>query len=318
VEEVVLSVLRCARIFQPLSPEALERVAERLEWRYFDPEEALMQQGDASDAMYIIGTGRVRVERIDEAGAAPVLLAELGIGEVVGEMGVLDGERRSATVAAIDRVSALRLGTEPLMAVMVSHPEVAEALRHIVSQRLRDTDALVGRMFADLLRKAAIFQPVSQEAIDHLAERGQRRRFFAGAALMRQGEASSCMYVIADGTVRVERTHAAIVEPVILATLGHGEVVGEMGVLDGAPRSASVLAVDDVEAMELDAAALEAAMLRYPEIASALLHVVTKRMRSTDELLEELFSKQPSKNGTSNHGIDLARDGPVQTGGSER
>jgi len=321
VVESNVEVLRTARIFQALSIESLARVAEKVRRRHFLPGTPLMRQGEASDAMYVVAEGRVRVERADDASGQPAVLAELGAGAVVGEMGVLDRQPRSATVAAITAVDALELGAAPLTDIMVHHPEVAEALRHIVSERLRDADALVARMFADILARVAILQPVSPEALSHLAERGQRRHFVAGQALMRQGEPSQSMHVIAGGKVRVERSHRDIKEPVVLAHLGAGEIVGEMGVLDEAPRSATVVAVNEVETMELDAAGLSGAMLRYPEIASALLHVVTKRMRSTDALLDELISRghEPGPNGTSNEPARArvpARDGPGRPRGS--
>jgi len=64
-------------------------------------------------------------------------------------------------------------------------------------------------------------------------------------------------------------------------------VVGELEVLDGAPRAATVVALDRVEAMEVDAVALADTMAHFPDVAMALLQAVTRRLRSTDELLDQ-------------------------------
>jgi CRP-like cAMP-binding protein len=90
-------------------------------------------------------------------------------------------------------------------------------------------------------------------------------------------------------------------------------VVGEMGLLDSTPRSASVYAVDDVETMEISASALTNAMVRYPEIAAALLHVVIGRLRTTDNLMERLLEghEQPYSNGNGARArVARGRDGP--------
>jgi CRP-like cAMP-binding protein len=287
-----LDILRRAALFRPISHDGLGSLAEKCSIRKFGRGQPLMIQDAESDALFIIAHGRVRVERFEPGMDRAVALAELSPGEVVGEMGVLDRELRSATVVAITEVEALRLDSASLAEVMVRHPEVLEALRHIVSERLRSTDALVARMFADLLRTVPIFQPLSEDGLGHLAEKGKRRVFAAGDTLMEQGQVSDAMYVIAQGRVRVERSHRDLSDPIVLARLGPGEVVGEMGVLDGVQRSATVTADTNVETMELDAPAIAGAMAEHPEISNALLHVVTKRMRSTDALMEELLARQ--------------------------
>ena len=285
-----LDVLRECRVFAGISERGLVRVAEKLRPRSVAAGQPLMKQGEPSTAMYLLASGRVRVERSDRDATQPQLeLAQLGPGEVVGEMGLLDGRPRSATVVAIQPVEAYELDAEGLTEVMALLPEVCRGLRELVTERLRETDALAARMLTNLLRRMPIFEPVSSAALARLAAGGQHHLFRRGEVLMRQGDASLAMYVIVRGQVQVERTHPHILAPVELAVLGPGEVVGEMGLLDGEPRSATARALEDVDAMEIDRDALGTAMLDHPELAAALLHIVTQRMRSTDQLLTELL-----------------------------
>jgi CRP-like cAMP-binding protein len=136
-----------------------------------------------------------------------------------------------------------------------------------------------------LLEQVDLFRHAQSESLDAMAKRGRVRRFAKGKRLMHQGAPSDCMYVILSGTVRVQRSHPDLKDPVILGDLGYGEVVGEMGVLDGEPRSATVLALEPTQALELTAEVLQETVLRDREIAGALLRVLSRRLRSTDELV---------------------------------
>lgn len=142
------------------------------------------------------------------------------------------------------------------------------------------------------LSQVEMFKALPLDGLSALAQQGQQRSFPAGAQLMAQGEVGETMYVILQGRVRVERSHPDLIEPLVLAELGPGEVVGEMGVLDDAPRSATVIAVEQTETLELTAPALAQTILRYPAVAGALLRLLSRRLRTTDELAAELARRR--------------------------
>ncbi len=148
-----------------------------------------------------------------------------------------------------------------------------------------------------LLSQVDLFKVIPLHGLMDLARRGRMRRFTADSQLMRQGDMSDCMYIVAKGRVRVERNHPDLTEPLVLAELGPGDVVGEMGVLDDEPRSATVTALEDTEAIELDASALAEALARFPEAASVMLRVLSRRLRTTDELLELARRRPPTAGG---------------------
>jgi CRP-like cAMP-binding protein len=140
----------------------------------------------------------------------------------------------------------------------------------------------------DALSQADLFEGIPLDGLARLARSGIKRIFPMGNVLMRQGDVSETMYVILKGRVQVERSHPQLSEAITLAVLGPGEVVGEMGLLDHEPRSATVTAIEDVEAMELDDLALAQTILQYPEVSTSLLHLLSRRLRTTDELSAEL------------------------------
>ncbi len=151
----------------------------------------------------------------------------------------------------------------------------------------------------DVLARVGIFKGISLNGLAALAKRGVTRTFPVGASLMQQGEPSHNFYIIVKGLVKVERHHIDLLEPIVLAELGPGEVVGEMGVLDNAPRAATVIAVEDTTVLELEASDLAVTMLEYPEVASALLHTLSRRLRTTDELAAEMRRREGKQGAES-------------------
>ena len=145
-----------------------------------------------------------------------------------------------------------------------------------------------GGIDSSVIAAAQVFKSLPKDGVARLADSGERRTFAEGKELMRQGEASTAMYVIVDGHVRVARMHPDFTEPLTLAIIGPGEVVGEMGVLDGEPRSATVIATDDVIAVELNGRVLGEIILQHPDIYGSLVRVLSRRLRSTDELAAHL------------------------------
>ena len=138
------------------------------------------------------------------------------------------------------------------------------------------------------ISQVVLFREVPAEGLMYLAEQGQPRTVRAGSQLMQQGDVGDSMYVIVKGRVRVERDHPQLTEPLVLAELGPGEVVGEMGLLDGEPRSASVTAIEETETVELSGTALAQMMLRFPEVSTRLLRTLSRHLQSTDELIEKM------------------------------
>jgi len=91
--------------------------------RQFKAREVIMHQGDAGDCFYIITEGLARVS-IVSANGREITLDFLEKGAVVGEIAVLDGGERTATVTALEPVSALRLDRVAILAIMVERPDL--------------------------------------------------------------------------------------------------------------------------------------------------------------------------------------------------
>ena len=141
---------------------------------------------------------------------------------------------------------------------------------------------------AVMLDPVGLFKSTSPDARRTLSERGRLRTFEAGDVLMRQGEEADAMYVILSGRVRVDRDATGQPAPAVLAELGPNDVVGEIGVLDGGARTATVTALEQTRTLELHRTLLSVVLLQYPDVAGELLRTLSRRLRSTDEILDTL------------------------------
>jgi CRP/FNR family transcriptional regulator, cyclic AMP receptor protein len=137
----------------------------------------------------------------------------------------------------------------------------------------------------EILARNPAFRHVLPEHLKEISRHGQRRLFLSEQLLMIQDEPSDSVHIMVKGQVKVER-HVDDGRTVLLAELGPGDMVGEMGVLNGQPRSATVTALDDIETLELSAAALKQQFRDEPDVLLAVMRVVNERLKSTDELVD--------------------------------
>jgi len=123
--------LRAAPLFASLSADALLPVASLCQQVDLVAGQALFEAGEVGDSMFVVASGCVLVKRGTE------LLARLGVGEVVGEMGALDLEPRSATVIASEPSRLIRLERNDLMDLLTDYPELMRGLAIMLVDRIR-------------------------------------------------------------------------------------------------------------------------------------------------------------------------------------
>lgn len=137
------AVLQKVPLFRSLPEGELAAFAELLRERAYPRGSVILFEDDPGDALYLVGTGQVKVVLIGEDGRE-VILSVLGEGSFFGEMALLDDEPRSAHVIAMEDASVLALRREDFQARLRSSPEVAIALLRELSGRLRRADEKIG------------------------------------------------------------------------------------------------------------------------------------------------------------------------------
>jgi CRP-like cAMP-binding protein len=137
------------------------------------------------------------------------------------------------------------------------------------------------------LTSVSLFEKLDPRHIKAIAGIATERTYKAGDYLMKQGEDGIGLFMILSGTVRIEKTTPAGMK-VEVARNGAGDVLGEMAVFDGAPRSASVVAESETTCLILAAWEFNSFLKTHHEVAFELLPIVVKRFRETNEALTGL------------------------------
>lgn len=136
---------------------------------------------------------------------------------------------------------------------------------------------------ADSLRRVPILAALKEEHLDMLGKLANRRTFIPGEAIIRQGDPGAGLFVIIEGSVEVTFRERPSRPEISFNTLGKGDFFGEMSLIDGYPRSATVTALEETQVVELDRWVFLDALRREPNIAVAMLPILTRRIRSLQE-----------------------------------
>ena len=135
------------------------------------------------------------------------------------------------------------------------------------------------------LAAVSLLQGLSARQRGRLAARATTRTYREGAVIVREGDTSMALYVVVDGRVRVECTSAAGQPAVQLEDLTPGDVFGEMGLIDDAARSASVVAAEPTQCVLLAKWDFEKPLRDDVEIGLALLRTLSERVRRLEARL---------------------------------
>lgn len=157
-----------AEILGTDDPEALDEVGEHVEWLDLPSGEFLYRQGDAADSVHVLVRGRLRAVTEDARGA-PRVLGEIGRGETVGEMALLNGGARTASVVAVRESLLLGLRREAVEKVMLRHPRLAVSVARLAVERMRR--ALHERRRAARVRSLALIPHGRFRGLEAFAKR---------------------------------------------------------------------------------------------------------------------------------------------------
>jgi CRP-like cAMP-binding protein len=135
----------------------------------------------------------------------------------------------------------------------------------------------------ELLRRVPMFAEIEPAKLKLLAFMSERVGFDPGKPLMRQGDPADAAYLIIDGYAEVVLETSG--GPVIVATLGANEFVGDMGILGNVPRTATVRAKDRVIALRISKEPFMRMVREFPSMAVAIMQELAERLESTNNQL---------------------------------
>ena len=138
----------------------------------------------------------------------------------------------------------------------------------------------------EFLLATPFFGGLSDASLDLLVSMLVERRFDDGATVVTEGEAGRSMFVVHSGQLVVSKL-AASGRAIRMAGLGPGDFFGEMGLLTGEPRTATVLAEEETEVLEINNLCLKPILEENPELVAGLSRIVEERRSGLDRMENE-------------------------------
>jgi len=276
-ENDLLAFLKSTYLFNSLNEEILKAISSELEHLFLDKGDVLFMQGDQADAMYIVIKGCMEVSIIKQ-NYEGTILAHIKTGMPVGEMQILVGERRSATVIAIEDTDLIKIPKATFGKIADKYPEVFDHIAQIIRERLR---------YNQLSIFLSNFLNITEEdTLKDIAAQAEWVHLNRNDVLFQQGDQGDSFYILISGRL------LSIVEEEnnVKRTIGEvmpGECVGEMAVLTEDVRSASVHAARDSYLVKYSKKNFHKLIERYPQVLMRISNIVIDRLRKMSR------SKQP-------------------------
>jgi CRP/FNR family cyclic AMP-dependent transcriptional regulator len=140
----VVELLARVPVFATLVQSDLERIAELVVPRRFEPGQVVFREGDASDTCYVVREGHARAVR-EHGDGRTITLATFGPGDIFGELAMFEDELRSATVEAIEPTDVVAVLGPDMRRLMTEHPGISMRLVIALGRRLRETNERLSR-----------------------------------------------------------------------------------------------------------------------------------------------------------------------------
>ena len=164
-----LVVLRNVPLFSGLDESELQRLSQVAMRRRAGRNEQVVRAGEDAESLIVLLTGRAKVTNFDEEGRE-IILAWLGPGEFFGEMGLIDGSPRSASVVAVEPCELLTIGKNEFQRCMQDNFQVAQKLMQILVRRRREADRNI-----ESLALLDVYGRVARLLLDLSEEEGGKR-----------------------------------------------------------------------------------------------------------------------------------------------
>lgn len=152
-----------------------------------------------------------------------------------------------------------------------------------------------------LLRSVEVFRSLAEDDVAELAEHCSVRVFGPPEKIIRQGEAGDSMFVVVEGSAKVYLTHRDN-ERIEIATDKPGHYFGEMALLTGKPRGATVQAIEDISLLEIPKSGLQRILERRPELAKTISEAIAQR-QAQNQALKSKADARASGSFENNHTV---------------
>ena len=301
------SLLRRSSLFQFLPDEPFEKLRRLLQEESYEFGDLLVRQGEPADSFYVLVSGRARVVKADQAGNE-IVLATLKPGDSFGESALTESGTRTATVRCSTAVEALRLDRSDFLELAEEVPE----LKHYIEMTARH------RSLHGFLYEFSNFGRLPVPALRSLVEKLTPIEVPKGDAIIREGDPPGAMFILEKGRARAFHSNNGAQQN--LAFYRDGDFFGELSILNGSPRAASVEAFSDCRLLALEPDAVRDLKRRYPEFGRLMEERLAQYQAKTEARVPLDFTTEMLPAEVAAHdkiGVDKAAPAPEAAEGED-
>jgi CRP-like cAMP-binding protein len=285
--EVHAARLGRSPLFSSLDRRSLARLVERVRLVTLRAGEELFHQGDPAGALYVVAQGAV----VPIAEGEPrTRLAVLEAGEFFGEIALFTNQPRNATVEALVDAQLLAIDRKVMWSLVQEHPPVLSLLLRFLRERL----------IHRLVRTSPLFQIFSAGKRSAIVRRFRFLEVSDGHAVIDQHHPTEAVFILLSGQMDVVHRDAPGApegSEKVLASLGPGELFGEMSLLWREPSLASVVARGKCRLLALPAESFQEMLAHHPELAELAAVIAEERRHQNRRTLRDALRHRDGKAG---------------------
>lgn len=244
--------------------------------RFLQAGEVVVKEGDPGRSMFVVLEGRVAVARQGAESHEPVVVGELGTGEFFGELALLTGAPRTASVVAVEDAVVLELSQVGSREVLTDYGVEGEKLERAARERF----------MADAMRSNPLLATLSPELRTQLGAAFVPATAPAGETLLTRGKPGDALYLLLRGECEVFHTHEDGRQS-HLATLKEGALFGEISLLRSRLATATVRTLTPCTLLKLEREAFEKSILVQPNLRGALVRLGLERLKQTVKVMAQ-------------------------------
>jgi CRP-like cAMP-binding protein/predicted acylesterase/phospholipase RssA len=270
----LLKLVAKHRLLNSINPSRLEALTDQLSWVQLDVGDVLFEEGDTVDAFYFVISGLLEVSFMQEdLDGNPdndrLVLDQVGPGSTIGEIAILTGGTRTASVNAAEPSGLVKFPKQAFDQFLASDQQVVDELTKTIMPQLYRSQMV------KVLPK--LFGELDDQTLHDLEAKLTWMHIPRGHVLCRQGDPSNSFFIIISGRMQVLIEDDSG-ETRRVGEMSPGESVGEMGVFTGDPRSATIVASRDSELLEFSKQEFDELTSQYPQLMRQLLRLLIQRL----------------------------------------
>ncbi len=255
-------------LFSDLSQDEFIEIIKRLRSKSFPPQTLIFKEGDSGDSIFLVASGKINIYKKDSSGRQ-VLLRTINEGDFFGEFSYFANSKRNVSAISATEVQLLELTREEIDNMIESFEGVKSALVEFYKARVLDSILGVTPVFRELpYSEREKFLPRFELEIKRKDE-----------DIVREGEAGDSMFVIVSGAVEVWTKRGE--KKIVLATLREGDFFGEISLVTGETRTATVTAIKETRLMKLKKTDFDEIANKYPRVLEVTKRVLERRLEDT-------------------------------------